>query len=121
MATGTLIVTRPRQYADRLRRYRIIVDEQEVGRVKAGDELRVELLEGEHRIVARIDWGRSNYLSIGVRVGEGTEIEVGTNVRGWLVIAAVYFATIGFWHYLYLRHRVTGFPVMTSGGGSAAG
>ena len=120
MATGTLILTRPRQYADRLRQYRIIVDDQEVGRLSVGEELRVELPEGEHRMVARIDWARSNYLSFGIRAGETTEIEVGANARGWLLIAAIYFATIGYWQYLYLRHRVTGFPVTTGGGTAAA-
>jgi hypothetical protein len=65
-------------------------------------------------MVARIDWGRSNYLSFGVKAGRATEIEVGSNARAWLVILALYFATIGSWHCLYLRHRVTGFPVMTS-------
>src|SRR4051812_5313890 len=97
MDTGTLIVTRPRQYADSLRRYRIIVDDREVGRLKVGEEFRVELPEGEHRMVARIDWGRSNHLSFGVKAGRATEIEVGSNARGWLVILALYFATIGFW------------------------
>jgi hypothetical protein len=71
-------------------------------------------------MVARIDWGRSNYLSFGIRPGEPTDVEVGANASGWLLIAAVYFATIGFWHYLYLRHQVTGFPV-TTGGRTAAG
>jgi hypothetical protein len=63
MAIGTLIITRPRQYADRLRRYRIILDGREVGQLKASEELRVELPEGEHWMVARIDWARSNHLS----------------------------------------------------------
>ena len=56
MATGTLIIARPREYAARLRRYRIIVDDQEVGRLKLGEGLRIEMPEGEHWMVARIDW-----------------------------------------------------------------
>ena len=70
--------------------------------------------EGEHWMVARIDWTRSNYLSFGIRAGETTEIEVGSNVQGRVVIAAFYYATIGFQNYLYLRHRVIGSPVTTA-------
>jgi len=116
MPIGTLILTRPRQYADRLRRYRIIVDGGEVGRLKSGEELRIGLSQGKHRIVARIDWARSNELSVEIRAGEAIEIEVGSNARRWLLIAAIYFTLIGFRQYLYLRHRVTGFPVTLVGG-----
>src|SRR5689334_6745922 len=115
MRTGTLIVTRPRQFADLLRHYRIVVDDQDVGTLKRCEELRIELPEGEHRMVARIDWARSNYLSFGIRIGETAEIEVGSNARGWRLIAAPYFATLGFRNYLYLRRRATGFPVITTG------
>lgn len=118
MANGTLILSRPRQYADLLRKYRIVVDDLEIGRIGSGEDLRVELPEGEHRIVARIDWARSNRLSFGVRAQEVTEIEVGSNVRGWLLIAAIYFATIGFRDYLYLRHRISGFPVLDRNAGA---
>jgi len=99
--------------------YRLLNRREEVGRLSAGEDLRIELPEGEHRMVARIDWARSNCLSFGVRAGEASEIEVGANARRWLLLAAIYFATIGFRHYLYLRHRVTGFPVAMSGGAAA--
>ncbi len=115
MATGTLILVRPKQWCDRLRNYRILVDGAEVGRLAPGAELRVELPEGEREIVAKIDWARSNRLRLDIRAGEATELEVGANAQGWLLVAGIYFATIGFWQYLYLRHRVTGFPVVTGG------
>ena len=119
MPTGTLILARPEQWCDRLRDYRIVVDGTEVARLAAGQELRVELPEGEHEVVAKIDWARSNRLSLLIRAGEARELEVGANAHGWLLLAGFYFATIGFWQYLYLRHRVTGFPVVTSGGAAA--
>lgn len=115
MARGTLNLVRPTQWCDRLRNYRILVDGEEVGRLAAGAELRVELPEGEHEVVAKIDWARSNRLPLLIRAGEETELEVGANARGWLLLAGIYFATVGFWHYLYLRPRVTGFPVVMSG------
>lgn len=111
MGTGTLILTRPRQWADRLRRYRILVDGREVARLKAGEELRLELPAGEHRMIAQIDWCTSNLLPFGIRPNETTEIEVGASARGWSLLASAFFITMGSGHYLYLKHRVVGFPV----------
>jgi hypothetical protein len=121
MANGTLIVTRPRQFADLMRRYRIVVDGEEVGRLKPGGELRVDLPEGQYRMVARIDWAQSNDLSVGIRKGEVTEIEVGANAHGWRLLLVTYFITVGHQQYLYLRHRSTGSPVATKDDGAAAG
>ena len=60
MATGSLILVRPKQWCDRLRDYRIIVDGVEVGRLGPAAEIRLELSEGEHQILARIDWARAS-------------------------------------------------------------
>jgi hypothetical protein len=119
MATATLMLVRPKQWCDRLRRYRVLIDGAEVGRLAAGTELRVELPEGEHDVVAKIDWARSNRLTLTTRAGETTELEVGANARGWLLLAGIYLATAGSSQYLYLRHRVTGFPVVAAGGAAA--
>jgi hypothetical protein len=119
MATGTVILARPKQWSDRLRSYRVLVDGAEVGRLSPIAELRIELPEGEHEVVAKIDWARSNRLSMLIRAGEVTELEVGANARGWLLLFGIYFATVGFWQYLYLRHRLSGFPIVPSGEATA--
>jgi len=112
IASGTLLVLRPRQYADMMRDYCILVDGREIGSIRRGQEFRVELSVGEHQILARIDWCRSNCLVVGIRSGEVTEVEVGNNCKGWGgIIAALFHIAIAWHEYLYLRHRVTGFPV----------
>jgi len=103
MATGTLIIVRARQYADMLRHYRIVVDDHEVGRIRWGGDLRVELPCGDHRLVARIHWALSRELPFGIREREIIEVEVGSKVRGWALLGAPYFATLGCRDYLYLR------------------
>jgi hypothetical protein len=111
VTTGSLAVSRPRQYADMLRDYRIILDGREVGTVSRGAELRLDLPIGEHEVVARIDWARSNFFKVMIREGELTELEVGSNIYGWRFLAIIYFITVGYSRYLYLRHRLQAFPV----------
>ena len=64
---GRLLVKRPSQYADMVRRYRLYIDGRRVGTIKRSEELAFELPAGEHEIVARIDWCRSNFLSVTMR------------------------------------------------------
>jgi hypothetical protein len=115
MATGTLVITRPHQWADRLRHYRLFVDGVEAGRIGNGSQLSIDLPVGERDLVAHIDWCRSNVFRVLIREGAVSEVEVGANATGWRLLAGIYFATLGWSHYLYLRHRATGFPVTRSG------
>lgn len=108
---GIVVITRPRQWADRARSYRIIDNGSEVGRIRAGEELRHSLSPGQHVLTARIDWARSRDLSVVVESGKRIDLEVGSNAKGWLLLAVIYLVTFGFRDYLYLRHKADGFDV----------
>ena len=110
---GRLLVKRPSQYADMLRRYRLYIDGRRVGTIKRSEELAFELPAGEHEIVARIDWCRSNFLSVTIREGATTEIEVGATARGARMLGAWYYITFGRAEYLYLKMSPRGFQVLT--------
>jgi hypothetical protein len=71
--------------------------------------LRLALPEGEHAIIAHIDWARSDSLTIHIRAAALTTVEVGSNVTGWRLLAALYFATFERSRYLYIRQRAVGF------------
>ena len=118
MGPGTLVISRARDHADMLRRYRIVLNGREVGTIKRGGELRVTVPAGDHEVVARIDWAGSNALTVGVRAGEITELEVGSSIEGWRFLAVLYLITFGRNHYPYLRHRVVGFPILPRAAGN---
>jgi len=103
MTTGRLTIRRPSQYADKARVYRILVDGAPSGTIKSGGELSLELTAGEHVIQARIDWCRSNALKIVVGSGAPTELEVGSNALKAGGLSAIYYVTLGYSKYLYLR------------------
>ena len=54
---GTLVVARPRGgFADRGRKYKVVVDREARGAIKAGDELVVHLPAGEHEVRIVFTW-----------------------------------------------------------------
>ena len=73
------------------RSYRILLDGEEVGRLKEGRELRLEIEEGHHVIRAKIDWCGSHPLSFEAGSDDIT-VNVRSGVRGWRVILAVIYA-----------------------------
>ena len=54
--TAKLIVIRPRQFADMLRFYDIVVDGKRAASIRSGQKVELELAPGCHEISARLDW-----------------------------------------------------------------
>jgi hypothetical protein len=100
---GTLHIRRPTAMADWLRKYRIIVDNTEVGAIGSGSDLQVELPAGPHLVRAKVDWCSSNVVSLDVGEKSWHELEVGSNLRGWRLLQGYLYVTIWRSHYLYLR------------------
>jgi len=103
MQTRRLTIRRPSQYADKARAYRIFVDGAPAGTIKAGGEISLDLPPGEHEILARIDWCRSNALKVVVSSNGAIAAEVGSNALKLGGLSALYYATFGYSKYLYLR------------------
>lgn len=98
-----LVIARPRQYADMLRRYRITVDGELAARIATGQSVEIDLPPGGHRIVATIDWARSNPVEIDAEASGKHRLEVGSNVAGWRLLLGILYATIWRDRYLYLK------------------
>lgn len=103
VAAGYLHIHRPKQYADRIRRYQLFVDGIREAEIDAGSEVSIEVAPGRHELRARIDWGLSNVLVMEVGEGERRYVEVGANAAGWRVLLALLYITIWRSRYLYLR------------------
>jgi hypothetical protein len=55
---------------DKLRRYRVVIDGREVGRLRQRERASYEVDPGQHEITVRIDWCGSETLSLDFREGE---------------------------------------------------
>ena len=62
---GTLVVRRVESGSrDRLRAYKVLIDEREVGRLKRGQSATFELSPGCHTVQVVIDWKRSGSFDV---------------------------------------------------------
>lgn len=100
---GYLRVSRLTQYADRLRRYDLLVDGVREERIGAGSSVEIEVPPGGHELRAKIDWGSSNALAVEIEEGGRCDLEVGSRVGGWRVLLGILYATVLRSRYLYLR------------------
>lgn len=48
-----------KQRADRLRAWRIFIDDKKVGKIKEGESLSFPIRSGEHELQLKVDWGTS--------------------------------------------------------------
>ena len=67
---GKLTITRGSAYVDRARAYKIMVDGQEVGRIKNDRTETIAVPAGEHELSLKVDWASSPTVSFDVAPGE---------------------------------------------------
>jgi hypothetical protein len=101
--TATIVVRRDSGYADRLRDYRILIDGVEIGRVGNGATQDFQITSSPHQLMIKVDWGRSNIVDFDIGEGQTVRIVCGSNLRGWRIVLALYYATFGFRSYLWLK------------------
>jgi hypothetical protein len=82
-------------WADRMRDYRVMVDDQEVARVANGASVSVPVSAGEHTVWLSIDWCRSPKLKVRAVPGQPLVLDCGANAAP--LLALIYIS--------FLRHR----------------
>lgn len=98
-----ITVSRTASYADRLRDYKIVVDDNVLGTVGAGESAVVHVSEGEHIIEMTIDWCRSNRVAFHATAGQPLRFECGGNLRGWRLLLVLFYVTALSHKYVWLR------------------
>ena len=89
---GTIKFIRASKYPDRIRTYKIFVDETPVGTLGAASSFEITTGSGRKTIQARIDWCRSQPLYIEIQPGQRIEIDVTNDWNPMLALVAVTFA-----------------------------
>jgi len=88
-------------FVDMLRAYKLLVNGQEVGRIKRKSTLQVAVPVGSISIGARIDWCQAEPLELTLDAGETAVVEV-VNTHG--ALKSGYAIVGGAWNYLTLIH-----------------
>jgi hypothetical protein len=98
--TTVLRVFRHSRHADKWRKYKILVNDKEVGVIARNSVLDFEVPTGRFKVTARLDWGRSRPLMIDARPNRRIEIEVSNN---WGTLLGLWAITFGSGSYLTLK------------------
>jgi hypothetical protein len=75
MSETALLFRRSGQLFGRVRKLRLYIDGAERGRLRGGNELRVEVEPGEHEVFTKMDWARSAALTVTVADGETVALD----------------------------------------------
>ena len=79
-------------YQDRARAYKVMLDGEEMGRVKRGESVSFDAAPGAHQLQMKIDWATSEPLDIEVAAGQDLRFECWPNAKP---LTALYWTTFG--------------------------
>ena len=81
MHTSRIVLARSWHYFYGARKFRILCNDFELGRVSNGKTETFDVPDGEHLIGVRVDWSRTN---LPVRLGHGESVELSCGIKGGL-------------------------------------
>lgn len=84
-------MSRTSQYINKMREYSVLIDGAEMGTIKDGGRLRIDLPPGEHVIQVKIAWCTSPTLRFTLAEGEVLKFRCGSPLRGWKLLLALFF------------------------------
>ena len=77
-------------WADRARAYKVILDGNDIGAIKNGEEISFEVSDGNHELSLKIDWCRSNSIIFDVS-GNTATFKCGNSLRGWKMFMSLIY------------------------------
>lgn len=101
-----IIITRDSGYADRLRKYKILIDGTEIGEISDGETKSFDISAGTHSLQLKIDWAKSNIINFTQTTNEDLKFKVTSPLRGKNIIKTILYSTIFSNKYLNLEQIV---------------
>ncbi|MCL2364501.1 MAG: hypothetical protein FWC71_07560 [Defluviitaleaceae bacterium] len=100
-------ITRGSTWADKIRKYKIFIDDVYQGDIERDQTKDYEVPHGIHTVVAKIDWCTSNTVVLDVR-DEGAHLDVESSMslsKSWIPFIEIIYITILRKRYLRLKER----------------
>src|SRR5690242_13723550 len=86
-----LVIQRSRDYTGLARRLNVYLDGIQIGSVKSGDTETFMVAPGQHSLYVRMDWKRSDALSLNLESGTTTNLLCGSTITGWKIILSLFY------------------------------
>ena len=88
---GTVYLTRDKGWADSLRAYKVLLDGEEVYKIKQGGSYQFNASPGPHELYLKIDWCRSNKIQFSIENNQSIKFTCRSNLRGWRILLMYIF------------------------------
>lgn len=96
-------ISRDSGYADATRAYKILLDGEEIGKIKGGETRQYDVKPGNHSLQLKIDWASSR--AVEFKSNKTTvEFLCGSNLRGWRMALSLLYITFLRNDYSWLRN-----------------
>lgn len=84
---GRVVIKRQSAYSDRLRAYKIFLDDKQVGQISNNETLSFDCSDGSHSLYLKIDWCSCQPIEF----NSNAEFECQSNITGWKIPFAIFF------------------------------
>jgi len=102
---ATIQLVRDSGYADRLRAYKVVLDEKEIGEIRDGENKTFSIAPGQHELRCTIDWAGSNTIRFALAENEVAVFSVTSSLRGLRIFLSLWYALIARNSYLCLKEE----------------
>ena len=100
-----LRISRQDEFRDKIRSYKIILDNTYCGDIKSGQVKSLDVTPGNHTIYLKIDWCRSNKVDFNISDNETIEFECGNAMNGWRILLSFIYITFLKSKYLWIKTK----------------
>ena len=102
---ASLTIVRSSEYANRIRKIDILLDDKKIGDISNGESKTFDIPGGQHSLKAKVDWCSSNLVNFDIP-GEGSKSFSLTSFakhNPFGIFATIYYITLGSKKYLNLK------------------
>ena len=97
-----LKIRRYSAWQDKIRKYKIVLDGNTLGKISDGETLEFQISNGKHELILKIDWCRSQKLTFDKK-DDDVEFECGSNLQGLKIFLGILYVTLKYNEYISLK------------------
>lgn len=101
---NTIILNRGNNYTDKIRDYKIFINDKYFDSIKNDSNLEIDNVENNSKIQIRIDWCKSNTIILNFKIQKIIQLSVEPNCKGWKIILYPFYITLFKNKYLVLKN-----------------
>jgi hypothetical protein len=90
-AMASLTIMRDSGYADRARKYKVVIDGAVAGHISNGETKEFAVSPGHHRLCMKVDWCGSKPIEFTVTERDTVTFQAKSNLRGSKIFAGIWY------------------------------